>query len=958
MIAAYSGGEKYNQTLIDQRISQNGIGGLIFMQGTPTAQAEQCNQYQASSKVPLLIGMDAEWGLGMRLTGVRDLPRQLMMGAMQDSTLVYKMASAVANQCRRMGVHVNFAPVIDVNNNPDNPVINFRSFGENQYKVANYGIQYMRGLQDNSVMACAKHFPGHGDTDVDSHKDLPEINKTMAQLEALELYPFNKLITEGIQSVMVAHLQIPSIDNREHTPTTLSTKAITDLLKVKMNFSGLIFTDALNMQGIAKYYEPGDIDLKAFEAGNDVLLFSQDVPAGIAKIKKAIEDGKIPGARLDESVKKILAAKYNAGLSKREVIPTQHITEDLNTYVSSLRKQIAEASITLLNDPNQALNKIKGNEGKAIAYIGIGTSSENTFTKTLQEAGIKKFLFAPTGSEKETRKFLKKLKSEDLLIVGVHNLSAYPGQNFGLDKNELYTLEELSKTGKTFTVLFGNPYALKNFCDGEGLMVTYDEAEETQIAAAKILTGQLKAKGKLPVTACENFKAGDGIISLTTNLGEAVNEVTFNRENKEVHVERIIIKPALLPHDFLLECCVSPNALGVNNSELDRLDDFIKSAVNAGAFPGCRILVAKEGKVFYDKPFGFLDEEKKIAVDNNTMYDLASITKVASTTLAVMRLYEQGKLNLNNYLGTYLPETKGTNKEYLKIRDVLLHQAGLKAWIPFYKETLDSMSYPKPQIYAKSQSKAFSVMVAPHVFMRNDWIDTMWSRILVTPLENTGRYVYSDLDFIFLQKVVEQITKKSLYEYVLTEFYMPLGLENTAYSPLRNLIAKTIAPSEYDDYFRHQTLQGYVHDMGAAMFGGIAGHAGLFSSANDLATIFQMLMNGGVYKGKRYFQKATVSLFTSYQSSISRRGLGFDKPESSASRSSPCPDNVSLSTFGHQGFTGTCVWADPTNELLFVFLSNRTYPTAENKTINRMNVRERAQEYVYDALGIAKRSRK
>jgi len=958
MIAAYSGGEKYNQVLIEKLIKENGIGGVIFMQGTPSAQAEQCNLFQTKSKVPLLIGMDAEWGLGMRLTGVRDFPRQLMMGAMQDSLLVYKMASAVANQCRRMGVHIDFAPVIDVNNNPNNPVINFRSFGENKYKVANYGIQYMRGLQDNGVIACAKHFPGHGDTDVDSHKDLPEIKKSISQLESLEFYPFNKLIRDGIQSIMIAHLQIPALDNREHTPSTLSDKTITQLLKQKMGFTGLIITDALNMQGVAKYYSPGEIDLKAFMAGNDILLFSQDVPTGIEKIRSALMNGKLTEARLAESVKKILEAKFNAGLNKFSPIKTENINEDLNTYVSPLRKQIAEAAITLLNDPNLIIDKIKRNATKNTTYIGVGTSSENAFSKSLQDAGIKKIMFAPSTTEKEAKEFLKKLKSEEAIVLGVHNMTGYPTQNFGLDQNELFLIREIMKTKKAITVLFGNPYAVKNFCDNEGILIAYDEAEETQIAAAKIITGQLKAKGKLPVTVCVNYKAGDGIVSLTTNLGEVVDSSKFIKQNKDVFNTKLVVEPKSFNTDLALECCISPNALGINNDELDKLDNFIKNAIQTGAFPGCRILVAKEGKVFYDKPFGYLTQERKNSVDINTVYDIASITKVASTTLAVMKLYEHGKINLNDYLGKYLPITKGTDKEYLKIKDILTHQAGLKSWIPFYKETLDSLKYPRNDIYSKTESGKYNVKVAPNLYMNREWIDTMWKRIIYSPLENRGRYVYSDLDFIILQKMVERITNKSLAEYVHEEFYKPLGLTSTAYLPKKNLPGKEVAPSEYDDYFRHQTIQGYVHDMGAAMFGGISGHAGLFTSANDLAIIFQMLLNSGTYKGKRYLQKSTVDLFTARNSFISRRGLGFDKPEPSSAKSSPCADNASLSTFGHQGFTGTCVWADPQNDIVFIFLSNRTYPTAENKLIQKLNVREKAQEFVYNAMGIASRYRK
>lgn len=954
MLAAYSGGEKYNKALIEKSIQEYGIGGLIFMQGTPKAQIEQTNTYQAMSNVPLLIGMDAEWGLGMRLTGVRDMPRQMMLGAMKDSTIVYKMAAAIANQCRRMGVHVNFAPDIDINNNPNNPVINFRSFGENKFKVANYGIQYMRGLQDNGIMACAKHFPGHGDTDADSHKDLPQINKSLVQLEALELYPFNQLISNGIQSIMIAHLDVPAIDAAGNAPTTLSYKTVTDLLKTKMRFNGLIFTDALNMQGVAKYYQPGDIDLKAFTAGNDVLLFSQDVASGVAKIKEAIQKGKLSETRLEESVKKILTAKYNAGLKNVTKLKSEDVDTDLNQYTSSLRMQIAEASITLLNDPFQVLDKIKRNASRNMTYVGIGTSKETAFSQSLENFGVKKFFYAPT-KENEIKDFVKRMKSSDAVIIGIHNMTGYPTQNFGLDQTEIKLIQALSKNNNAIFVLFGNPYAVKNFCEAEGMIIAYDEAEETQRIAGQIVGGQLKAKGKLPVTICDNYKAGYGIVSLTNELGQTIDSTRFAKQNKDINP--LQTKPPFMK-DRPLECCVNPMALGINNNELNRLDDFLQNAIKQGAFPGCRVLAAKDGNVFYDKAFGHLTQDKRNTVDINTVYDIASITKVAATTIAVMKLYEEGKLELNAYLGKYLKMCRGTDKEYLKISDILTHQAGLKSWVPFYKETLDSVGYPKPSIYS---SKAFGKYVLPvtkNIYMNKDWVDTMWKRILYSPLENRGKYVYSDLDFIFLQKVVEALTQKPLDIYVYEQFYKPLGMTLTGFNPLSKTSNKEIAPTEYDTYFRHQTIQGYVHDMGAAMFGGVSGHAGLFSTPNDLGVLFQMLLNGGIYNGKRYFQKATVDLFTSKYSSISRRGLGFDKPEPYSNKGNPCSDNASLKTFGHQGFTGTCVWADPEHGLLFIFLSNRTYPSAENKLINKLDVREKAQSILYSAMGIAPRARK
>lgn len=951
MIAAYSGGEKYNQALIEKRIDENGIGGVIFMQGTPKEQAEQTNSYQQKSKIPLLIAMDAEWGLGMRLKGIRDLPRQLMMGAMRDSLLVYKVASFIANQCNRLGIHIDFAPVIDVNNNPNNPVINFRSFGEDKNKVANYGNQYMRGLQDNGIMACAKHFPGHGDTDVDSHKDLPEISKSLTQLQGLELFPFQKLIDNGIQSVMVAHLQIPAIDKRVNTPTTLSENAITELLKNKMGFKGIVFTDALNMEGIAKYYEPGDIDLKAFMAGNDVLLFSQDVPTGLRKIKEAIETGKIDESRLEESVKKILLAKYKAGLQTVKKISVENIDEDLNELTSTLRKQVSEAAITLLNDKNQIIDKVKRKTVKNIWYVGVGTSSENTFSKSLQKYGINKVVYAPTNT-RELSGFLSQMRQADAIIVGIHNVALYPKGNFGLDDGEVNAVQALMKTNKAISVLFGNPYAAKSFCSSDGLMVCYDEADETQTTAAEIIFGQVKPNGKLPVTVCDNFKFGDGIVSLTNVLGEAQDIDKFDKQNKTIAPNSK--NENRFSADVNIECCVSPGALGINYNELSKLDAYLSNAVQSNVFPGCRVFASQDGKVFYDKSFGYLTPDKKNTVDNNTIYDIASVTKIAATTVAVMKLYDEGKLDLNATLGKYLPITHGTDKEYLSIKDILTHQAGLKAWIPFYKETLDSTLHPDPSIYAKSKNGNYCIKVANNLYMNRHWIDTMWNRILDSPLENRGRYVYSDLDFIFMQKVVESITKKKLDNYVEQEFYKPLGMTHTCFEAFKKFKLIDIAPSEYDDYFRYQTIQGYVHDMGAAMFGGVSGHAGLFSTAEDLGILLQMLINGGVYKGKRYFKKSTVELFTAKNSAISRRALGFDKPEQNSSKGSPCANNTPFSAFGHQGFTGTCVWADPDNKVIFVFLSNRTYPDADNKAINRNGgVRETAQQYIYKAMGVA-----
>jgi beta-N-acetylhexosaminidase len=969
MIAAYSGGEKYNKPVIEKLISQNFIGGLIFMQGTAEAQAEQTNEFQKASKVPLLIGMDAEWGLGMRLKGVDDFPRQIMLGAMKDTTLVYKMAQAIAYQCRRLGVHMDFAPVVDINNNPNNPVINFRSFGENKFNVSNYGTQYVKGLQENGVIASAKHFPGHGNTDVDSHKDLPTISSSEKSLMDLELYPFRQMINNMVGSIMIAHLQIPALDNTPNTPTTLSYKVVTELLKEKMGYKGLIITDALNMEGVAKYFAPGEVDVKAFKAGNDILLFSQNVNTAVQKLKEAINNGTISEERIEESVKKILTAKYFVGLNKSKNISAENITKDLNQYTNSIRTQVAKEAITLLTDQNNVLDKIRRNGAKKVAYVGIGGTANNTFIKALNAYGITESYFV-NGD-----KLQAKLKDYDAIIIGIHNVALYPGKNFGLQVSDVETANELLKNKNAMLVLFGNPYAMKYFCNAKAALVGYDEKPETQIVMADIIGGKIRAKGKLPVSVCPSFAAGSGIASITNELGEKnKSNQEANRELKDVKFtatdDRIIhlhhedstmhrkfdlvpsIKNIAVPVN--LNCCVNPASIGADNSKLDKIDALIDNAIARGAFPGCRILIAKEGKVFYDKSFGYSNYDKNQKVTDNTIYDLASVTKVLATTLAVMKLYEQEKLDLNKTLGDYLPMTKYTDKAYLKIKDVLLHQAGLKSWIPFYKETLDSNKQQRADIYNYIAKGDYTIQVAKNLYMNKHWVDTMWSRILMSPL-GAKTYEYSDLDFIFLQKVVEKITGQSLEAYVTKEFYIPLGMKSTCFNPIKKgKPLSLIAPTENDKYFRYQVVQGNVHDMAAAMFGGISGHAGLFSTAGDVSIALQMLLNEGIYDGKRFFSRKTIQEFTSYKNAT-RRGLGWDKTEPNSNKSNPTADNCSLLTFGHTGFTGTCIWADPTYNLQFIFLSNRTYPSADNKLITNMDIRTKAQQYVYESLGIASR---
>lgn len=490
MIAAYSGGEKYNEAIIDSLIRNYHIGGLIFMQGTAEAQARQTNHFQSISRLPLLIGMDAEWGLGMRLTGVQDFPRQMMLGAADNYQLVYELGERVASQCKMLGVHINFAPDIDINNNPKNPVINFRSFGESKHKVATLGAAYMRGMQDNGVLACAKHFPGHGDVDADSHYELPLISKSKEQLRETELYPFQRLADSGVASVMVAHLEIPALDSTKNLPSTLSYNIIQKLLREEMKYEGLIITDALNMVGLTKYYKAGEADLKALMAGNDILLFSENVPLAVKKIEEALNDSTLSASRLESAVKRILLAKYQAGLHHYQPISdTLHLTQKLNVGIDSFRRKVQREAIAWLTHEDN--NNWTLQADQKIAYWPVGNQSES-FLKALRK----------TVPNLEVVSSYSNLNAYDMVIVGVHQIAWYPGKNgrYGLGASAIAQINMLAQREKTVFVFFGNAYAAQVASGASNILVTFEEDEAAHEAAADVLNGSLQAKGVVPVT--------------------------------------------------------------------------------------------------------------------------------------------------------------------------------------------------------------------------------------------------------------------------------------------------------------------------------------------------------------------------------------------------------------------------------------------------------------------------
>ena len=940
MIRAHSNLGTDHIAQVEDLIQHYFVGGLCFFQGTPEKQLELTNKYQAMSKVPLFISMDAEWGLNMRLKGAAiAYPKQLMLSAIQDNALIYKFGQAVANECRRIGVHINYAPVADVNNNPNNPVINERSFGEDKRNVAAKCFEYMRGMQDNGVMACAKHFPGHGDTDIDSHYDLPLINKNMVSLNALELMPFRVLSQQGIGSLMIAHLQIPSIDSAAHMPATLSRNAVRNLLRTQIGFKGLIFTDGMEMKSVTKYYHNGEAEAKAIEAGCDMICLPEDIPATIAAIKKYVAEGKIDMNDIEASVKRILRAKYQYGLTTPQYIEPFNVRNDINSYDGvALKRELVKNALTLVRD-NSKLLPFKSYQPDSMATLSLGANRLTPFQDMLNNYGIlNQFNLSKDFSAVKKKEMLDYFSKKKIVIVSLHDMKSNASVGFGLSNDVKDFVNELTKVTKVVLVVFGNPYSLKYFDDMPTVLECFNEDKVTQELAAEGIFGLFDFKGKLPISASEKSKGGMGLNTLQDLPSKKINRLEWNTE--------------------------LPEAVGMNSKTLLQIDAIANELIAKGAAPGCQILVAKNGQVVYHKAFGYQTYNKAQQTTTEDLYDLASITKCAATTVCLMKLYEEGKIDLNENLSTYLPlmaekDALGneSNKKDLLIKDILIHQAGLQAWIPFYKNTLETAIidgelkvFPSPKWYSPVQSSDFPIEVGKDLYMKAAYVDTIKKLIIQSPLRENRNYVYSDLGLILFTDVIKNISGKTLDQYATDNYYHPLSMSRTLFNPLTHFHETNIAPTEEDKYFRHQQLRGHVHDMAAAMLGGVSGHAGLFSTTADLAVLLQMLLNKGEYAGIRYLKPETIDLFTTRQGGSTRRGFGWDMKELGSQKTANMSPLASNNTFGHTGFTGNAFYADPDNNLIYIFLSNRTYPDMNNNKIINGNYRPRIQTVIYEAM--------
>ena len=920
MVTAYSNKTEKHKKEITRLIKKYKIGGLMFLQGGPQRQARLTNYYQSISKLPLMIAIDAEWGVAMRLDSALRFPWQMTLGASLDTNLIYEMGAEIARQCKLIGVNINFAPVVDINSNPKNPIINNRSFGENSKKVSSLSLAYMQGLQDNNILACAKHFPGHGDTDKDSHKTLPVITHSKERIQEIELKPFERLIHNGLGSIMTAHLLIPSLDDKENTPVSLSKAVVSDLLCDDLGFKGLKFTDGLNMKAVSDLYEPGDLDVKALIAGNDVLLCAEDVPRAIKMIKEAIEQEDLSLEEIDNKCRKILLAKKWMNLDNYVPLDIEVIKDSIITpQTSKINFDLIKSSMTLLQNydsivPLERLDTLK------IASLSIGEKSHsfqqmlNNYTKVdtfsiIENAGIKEQAF-----------ILDQLSVYNLVVVSVHKSNANAWKDYTISKNTDIFLQTIALQSKVVLTVFANPYSINSFLftdNFDAMLLGYQNSVLAQEIAAQAIFGGVSIRGSLPVST-KHFNINSG----------------FNTDSIR------------LSYDFF--------SLNQFQPELGyKIDSIVKAAMEEKAIPGCQILIAKHGEVLFKESYGFHTYERKIKVEDSDIYDLASITKIGATVPVLMKLIDDDLFHLDSTLGDYL-SLEGSNKNDLVIRKILAHQSRLTPWIPFYRQTLEQENTTdlmklRDTLYSKIESDVFSVNVADSLYLHFSFPDSIIKQVIDSELLEKEEYVYSDLGYYLLKEIIEKVTGQDLDEYLEDNFYKKLGMENLCFLPKQRIDNKRIVPTEKDFEFRSQLLKGDVHDMGAAMLGGIGGHAGLFSNANDLAKIMQMYLQKGVYAGEYYLSESVINEFTSCQfcSEDNRRGVGFDKPALEDQEGGPTCRCVSNLSFGHTGFTGTLAWADPETGIIFIFLSNRIHPDAENKKLLDLDVRTNIMEQIF-----------
>ena len=904
--------EQYNKEFV-KLVARVQPGGVCFFKGNPTAEASLTRRLQAVSNVPLFVSIDGEWGPAMRLDSCVAFPRQMTLGALseENDSLIYQMGLEVAEQCKAVGINLNFAPCIDINNNSRNPVINSRSFGENRDKVCRKAALYMHGMQDGGIVTSLKHFPGHGDTESDSHLALPTIRKSRIDLDEMELYPYRQLIKENPDMVMVGHLNIPALDTTKKSVSSLSYTIVSQLLKKELGYNGLIITDGMEMKGVRNQNRfEGDVEIRALLAGADILLLPGETDSVISAIKRAVEEGVISEDLINERCLRVLQFKESHGITNYTSTNSKEIIKWLNRSEAVwVNRQIEEKALTLLKNDDDMLPLNAKTAGNTAFLCVDRKAYQSEYKRIVGEYNLPYFYMDKKISTKEQANIITKLAPYKQIIVAFGGSNQLGGSGYGIDMSSVKQLNRLAKEKKVILIHLGNPYALNYFdslTNYRAVIDAYQFTPSTVAAAMKACFGQIVCEGTLPVSINE-YPAGSGIL-----MSKSV-------ENFSVLPENIT----------------------------QQLDKMLQDGIQNHIYPGCEVIALHHGQPIYHKAFGYLDYNRQEKVTPQTMYDIASLTKVAATTLAVMKLYDNGEIHLTDRIGKYVPYLAGTDKANLTLEELLTHTSGMPAFIPFYKSIQGNEKYLRA-----SKSENFSIQVADNLYLRNDYPDTIRYKVAHCKLKEK-KYEYSDLNFLLLKDMVENVTMMPIEQFLAETFYQPMGLSHTSFKPLQHgFHKKEIAPTEKDGTFRKQLVHGYVHDQTSALMNGNAGNAGLFSTAEEIGAIFLMLQNGGMYDGERYLSESTVAEFTKmhHLHGCQVRGFGFHTPKATGT-SSIVPAAASTHIFGHQGFTGTVVWCDPKEELIFVFLSNRVCPDAEPNNLAKSGIRLKAHELIYKGIG-------
>ena len=896
-------------------IERYNIGGVTFFRTDAEPLLKQVNEWQTMAQTPLMVAIDGEWGLGMRLNDGMSYPYQMTLGAIQNQELIGEMGRQIAEQCRRIGINVDFAPDIDVNNEPQNPVIGMRSFGEDPKQVAQRGAQYALALQNNGVLPTMKHFPGHGDTKTDSHEALPKIDKKLKQIKKTELYPFDFLIHEGVAGAMVGHIYMPALEPQNNLSSSISKNIVKNLFKDEMGFDGIIFSDAMEMKGAYQGIHPDEVGLKALLAGIDVILMPMNPENTILNIVNQIDNEEV-ASRVEESCKKVLRYKYRLGLTENQQPSELFVDNDLHQLkYYNLKQRLYNEAVTMIRNEKETLPLDKSQK---IAVVTFG--KKDNVTEKLEDEGYDVCGYLINGDLNGTKKsqIINELKNYRQVVVNIQNTSIYATRNFGINDNMTDFVKEITKNNKIIFNLFACPYALDKFTFKKtpaAIVIGYEDTKEAVNAVVDVMTGKMNPIGKLPVSIGKKYKAGTGL--------------SFEG----------MLTPESLPVEL------------IDNEYIREVDSIALNGIEIGAYPGCQILAMKDGKIIYDKCFGHFTYDGEHEVQSDDVYDIASLTKVFATTFAIMKLYDDGKISLETKLSDYFPYLKNTNKKDIRLIEVMTHQAGLTGWIPIYKTMLKN-DQPDPDIFRKSIDEDHTVRVAKDMYISKDFNFAICETVKDSDTIKK-KYKYSDLGFYLLPKIVEMVTNMPFEQYLEESFYKPLNLNHIYYKPLKHIDIDKIAPTENDTYFRMQLLQGDVHDQAAALMGGVSGHAGLFANARDLAVMMQLLLNEGYANNRQFLSSYTIKKFTSapFVDNMNRRGIGFDKPEVDPSVTYYTPaKQSSMRSFGHTGFTGTFAWADPENGLVVIFLSNRVYPDANNNKLSQNDIRTKIHEAFYNAV--------